>query len=525
MSEDNRQLRNAIMKGAFQRLKETLGGLPIISGKTIYSCSKPPFEKETILTVRHENVDYRIEVKLVRTLKMSDINLSDSKQAFLPLSFLNSLLKMQMRMIGYAEIGRSKKYFDNTTRREIPNTNLFLYNGFSTSFQLLEGGLYLRVDPVNKIVQSECVLKFINELYAQYSTASKDDKRSIVVESMVGKCVMSNYGTNRYWKIEGVMFDTNVDEIIVNKDTNQTLAEYYNSKYNLTIKNKKQPLLKARTRDRLRKQDKEEEMALLVPELLLLTGIPENFEERLRRNVSDMTIRPPEEKLAKIKDLMLALNRDTGDLSLKQVKDCLQIEIEPELSRAQAHIMQEPKLLLGAGNAVEQGRASSFQLFNKPLFDCSTDIKMLMVYFDSYDSRSLINIFTSTANNMKLRMRIKEYNMGRYTSNKGLSDIEDLLRDEKEEIKVNFNIVFLILPAVLKAQYKKVKRYALNSSSRVITQVALETTLGKKGFNSIATKLLIQVATKTGNVPWLPEPPKSINSRLMIVGIDSAPDK
>lgn len=115
--------------------------------------------------------------------------------------------------------------------------------------------------------------------------------------------------------------------------------------------------------------------------------------------------------------------------------------------------------------------------------------------------------------------------MGRYTSNKGLSDIEDLLRDDKEEIKSNFNLVFLILPSSLKTQYKKIKRYALTSPSRVITQIALEATLGKKGFNSIATKLLLQVATKTGNVPWVPDPPKSITSRMMIVGIDSSPDK
>jgi len=148
-----------------------------------------------------------------------------------------------------------------------------------------------------------------------------------------------------------------------------------------------------------------------------------------------------------------------------------------------------------------------------------------MVYFDSYDSRSLINIFTSTANNMKLRMRLKEFCLGRYTANKGLTDIEDILRDDKEEVKNNFNLVFIILPSGLKTQYKKIKRYALMSSSRVITQIALESTLGKKGFNSIATKLLLQVATKTGNVPWLPEPPKSINSRLMVVGIDSTPDK
>jgi len=77
----------------------------------------------------------------------------------------------------------------------------------------------------------------------------------------------------------------------------------------------------------------------------------------------------------------------------------------------------------------------------------------------------------------------------------------------------------------LKSQYKKIKRYALMSQSRIITQVTLESTLAKKGFNSIATTLLIQIATKTGNVPWVPEPPKGLPNRLMIVGICSSADK
>jgi hypothetical protein len=75
----------------------------------------------------------------------------------------------------------------------------------------------------------------------------------MVKENILGKCVMANYGTNRYWRVEDVVFDTNTDEIIINKDTNQTLSEYYQAKYNITIKNKKQPLLKARTRERLKK--------------------------------------------------------------------------------------------------------------------------------------------------------------------------------------------------------------------------------------------------------------------------------
>lgn len=53
MSEDNRQLRNSIMKDSYEQIKEAIGGIPIFSGKTIYSCTRPPFEKEVIVSVKY----------------------------------------------------------------------------------------------------------------------------------------------------------------------------------------------------------------------------------------------------------------------------------------------------------------------------------------------------------------------------------------------------------------------------------------------------------------------------------------
>lgn len=86
---------------------------------------------------------------------------------------------------------------------------------------------------------------------------------------------MANYGTSVTWKIEDVVFDMQMADLKLD-DSNQSfnLLEYYKCKHNIIIENTKQPLLKST--DRLNK------VAFLIPELCLMTGIPENCDERKR---------------------------------------------------------------------------------------------------------------------------------------------------------------------------------------------------------------------------------------------------
>jgi hypothetical protein len=80
------------------------------------------------------------------------------------------------------------------------------------------------------------------------------------------------------------------------------LREYYQQKYQISIKNLKQPLL-------VTEGFNKEEKCLLVPELLLMTGIPEDFDEMRRKKISEHTIKFPNEKMKEISGLMDRLNK------------------------------------------------------------------------------------------------------------------------------------------------------------------------------------------------------------------------
>ncbi len=68
--------------------------------------------------------------------------------------------------------------------------------------------LYLRVDPIGKLVQIKTVLQFITEKYnaPEYIKKERDEKRVVVKELLTGKVIMTNYGKAKYVTIEDVEF-------------------------------------------------------------------------------------------------------------------------------------------------------------------------------------------------------------------------------------------------------------------------------------------------------------------------------
>jgi len=76
----------------------------------------------------------------------------------------------------------------------------------------------------------------------------------------------------------------------------------------------------------------------------------------------------------------------------------------------------------------------------------------------------------------------------------------------------------------MKSQYKNIKQLSLKPDNPKPTQVTLTTTLAKKGFASILTKVLLQISSKVGNVPWAPRVPSSLNPKTMLLGIDVCKD-
>ena len=115
-----------------------------------------------------------------------------------------------------------------------------MYNGYKANFVLLEKGYFLRIDPAKKIVRNDTCMNIIDKIYSGNKDKGKEEKRQLVRSALVDKVVMSSYGKTRYYRITDILFS---ELSSVKLENDMSLLNYYLTKYNLDIVNKRQPLL------------------------------------------------------------------------------------------------------------------------------------------------------------------------------------------------------------------------------------------------------------------------------------------
>lgn len=83
-----------------------------------------------------------------------------------------------------------------------------------------------------------------------------------------------------------------------------------------------------------------------------------------------------------------------------------------------------------------------------------------------------------------------------------------------------------MLPPSYKTNYPSLKKIVLNAGIEKNSQVTLTSTFQKKGFASVLTKILLQMAAKVGNKLWVPKiPAKVASTGILMIGIESYADQ
>ena len=130
---------------------------------------------------------------------------------------------------------------------------------------------------------------------------------------------MTNYGKARYLRVDDVVFDT-IDNIKLS-GTDTSLRKFYSQKYQIEISNSRQPLLAIKNKNK-------PEPDLMIPELCLMTGLPDNFDEFRRKKISESTIRPPGEKKNEIESLIKMVSKEEEFSVMKNLGIKLNYEME-----------------------------------------------------------------------------------------------------------------------------------------------------------------------------------------------------
>ena len=112
---------------------------------------------------------------------------------------------------------------------------------------------------------------------------------------------------------------------MVGEKKDKNMLQYFMERYNVKVEKQNQPLLKASLNQK-RTSKEEESTVFLVPELMLICGLPDDFDEFKRREVSSKTIIEAWEKEKRISNLVNSF-KSLGDFSPQTVSQSLDLKI------------------------------------------------------------------------------------------------------------------------------------------------------------------------------------------------------
>jgi len=84
------------------------------------------------------------------------------------------------------------------------------------------------------------------------------------------------------------------------------------------------------------------------------------------------------------------------------VADKLGIKLETNPAKVSGKQLNLPELQLGNREKVEEHKSTNFMLFNKPLFNSATTLKLTLFHPNDFDLQSVKGILSSTCANLKV---------------------------------------------------------------------------------------------------------------------------
>ncbi|KAL4487083.1 hypothetical protein ABPG72_001535 [Tetrahymena utriculariae] len=418
----------------------------------------------------------------------------------------NVILQNIMEKEGYKQMGRNSNFFDLRSNNEviIQNNNstrskIEIYKGFSSKVSPTQQNLYLNIDLCFRIFRQETALEYMSR------------------HDIVGQTVITKYNNYQTYKIERIDENKNPNSSFLYKKTNQQISfvEYYMKNYNIQIRNMQQELLVTlrKYRDPKTNIQKIEEV-FLIPELCQMTGLTDG--QRKDRNamkeIANYTKLTPNQRYQQtIQNCIL----------LRQKARQSGININHTDNKINAIQLKAPKVTFFQRCLVPE-RGGNFDI-RFPILD-KVQFKDWLIIFNNQDKRNvqkLVENLKSVSQTFGIDIQepilldIRDYNPQNWIE---ILD-EEFIQNGLPQFVVTFSRddQNLSLYSELKKFFSSKDGAGIESQN--VTPKAL---LNPKTAKSVASKIILQIASKLGKRIWSIENPVGINQNIMIIGIETS---
>lgn len=497
--EDRTQVRKFLLRTH----REKLGG-HLFDGTVLFTGNRltaQPGESVT-LTSKDERsgVVYTLTVRHVGQVAKGD---------YAYIQVYNLLMRSCLSALELQLLGRD--FYDPQAKVMIPDHRLELWPGYKTSIRQHEKDILMCVEVTHKVLRMKTANDVLAECYRANSSYYKED----FMKEMIGCIVITKYN-NKTYRIDDIDWNSNPSHKFSFRGEEITYAEYMERKYQITIRDMKQPLLvsKAKARDVRAGMC---EIINLIPEVCYLTGLTDNMRAdfRLMQALAQYTRVSPSTRVQK---LMAFNNRlQTCDKAMEQLRK-FDMSLGRGLVEVTGNKLPGENIMLGNNSKVPAGPNVEWNMNRATLLQPKPLNSWTLVVPSKWkrDSAAFVDTLTRSARGMNFPL--------------GPPDIVELQRDAAGDYAKALTEVMarsqpqLIMCAVANQRgdrYSVIKKKCCVERP-VPSQVILCKNLADpKKSGPVATKVAIQMNCKIGGAPWTVDNPLK---QCMVIGFDVCHD-
>ncbi|XP_009081854.1 PREDICTED: piwi-like protein 2, partial [Acanthisitta chloris] len=424
--------------------------------------------------------------------------------------FYNVVFRRVMKILSLSLVGRN--FFEPAQATILQEHSLQIWPGYAVSIRKRDGGLFLMVDAIHKIICSESVLSVMRTIYSQRHTVFQEE----CAKQLVGAVVITRYNNHTY-RVDDIAWDKSPkDSFTLASGKEITFLDYYRETYGITIRDVEQPLLIHRPKEKQMPKGKHcLDMVLLVPELTFLMGLSDV--QRNSRVVKELTrkmVQSPRQHYTRLTNLLRRI-RDTPDASqeLEHWGLCLDVDIH----RVQGHILPAERVNLGHRSFFP---GNDLSWHKEVIKEVSISVISLHSWCLVYPKRlqhvvkDLLAAVSSTCG--PLGMQVAQPMMQELRDDRVETYVKTIRSILGSQDKMQ--LLLCLIPNNRDDLYGAIKKLCCVQApvpSQVITAQSLLSHPGK--IRSVVQKVLLQVNCKLGGELWRVEIPLK---QLMVVGMD-----
>lgn len=490
--DDNKKLRRLLIEPLASALEPVLGNF-ILSGLNIFASKYYPDPK--IVECTAQGTVYSLRIQHARPISMAD---SRGKQE--TALVLNILYKKAMRALGLKQITRFPKYYDPAGIKELPELGLQIWRGYTAEINFYEGKPLLNIDFSSKIVHIPAFVEALRGV-----SRKERDWKERASSLFTGRIVMVKYGNNRCYRIDEIDFAQTPQSTFNQKNQQISYVRYYKERYNLTIQDTFQPLIKSHIGKR-----GEEQTVYLVPELVVLTGLDDlqrgNF--NLMRELANFTSLPPAKRLQTAQRLAAFLH--TSEAAIYELAKFTVSQPEQPIE-VMAYPLAGETAMVGPKAGLRIGDDGNFRLQDRILQTARLDRWAVL---SIAEDRQVVRTVVGELMEKFRRLGIEAVDPADVALDR--AKLKACIQKVKTDIDPQILLIFL--PRQLKHLYEQIKRIT-TTEIIVLTQVIISN-INPKRQHAICEKVALQIQAKLGAELWAMSPSQTFGEGTMVIGMD-----